>query len=89
MARNPSPAIQGELDGLCGVYSIVNAIQWVLHTGSTTSAFRRGCKPLTRLERQALFNMLVTALDTPRPLAKFVTVGIGSPELARLLEITF
>ena len=32
MARPRRPAIQGDLDGLCGVYSIVNAVQWALHT---------------------------------------------------------
>ena len=35
MARPSRPAMQGDLDGLCGVYSIVNAVQWALHTCTT------------------------------------------------------
>ena len=86
MAQNPRPAIQGELDGLCGVYSIVNAVQWALHTGSAAANFGQ-VKPLTSFERQALFDELVLALGKRRPLAKFVIGGISSLELTRLLHI--
>ena len=89
MARNPRPAIQGELDGLCGVYSVVNAIQWALHTCNTAARARgRGLRPLSDLERLAFFDMLVTALSTRGPLAKFVTVGVRPSELAWLLRIS-
>ena len=37
MAPDPRPAMQGDLDGLCGVYSIVNAVQWALHTGNAAA----------------------------------------------------
>ena len=86
MAPNPSPAIQGELDALCGVYSVVNAVQWALHTGSAAANFGQ-VKPLTSFERQTLFDELVMALGKRRPLAKFVTGGISSLELTRLLHI--
>lgn len=89
MAPNPSPAIQGELDGLCGVYSVVNAIQWALHTCNTAARVRgRGPRPLSDLERLAFFDMLVTALSTRGPLAKFVTVGVRPSELAWLLRMS-
>ena len=89
MAPDPSPAIQGELDGLCGVYSIVNAVQWTLHTCTTTAwASGQAPKRLSWAEREALFDTLVTALGSRRPLAKFVTGGISSLELTRLLRIS-
>jgi hypothetical protein len=87
MAPTPRPALQGELDGLCGVYAVVNAIQWVLHTGHAAANASRNVKRLTKCERQALFDKLVTALGEKRPLAKFVTGGISSVELTRLLNI--
>ena len=47
MVRPPRPAMQGDLDGLCGVYSIVNAVQWALHTCTTTAwAFGQAPKRL-------------------------------------------
>ena len=87
MAPPPSPALQGELDGLCGVYAVVNALQWVSHTGQAAANAFGQAKRLTKLERQALFDELVTALGERRPLAKFVTGGISSLELTRLLHI--
>ena len=61
MARPPRPAIQGDLDGLCGVYSIVNAVQWALHTCTTTAwAFGQAPKRLIWAEQEALFDTLVT-----------------------------
>jgi hypothetical protein len=90
MARNPpAPMLQGELDGLCGVYSIVNAVQWTLHTSTTTaSAIGRAPKRLTDREQVALFDRLVAALGKRRPFEKFVTGGVSSLELPRLLHIS-
>jgi hypothetical protein len=89
MVRPPRPAMQGDLDGLCGVYSIVNAVQWALHT-CTASAWACGQAPkrLIWAEREALFDTLVTALGNRRPLATFVTGGISSLELTRLLRVS-
>ncbi len=77
MVRPPRPAMQGDLDGLCGVYSIVNAVQWALHTCTTTAwAFGQAPKRLIWAEQEALFDTLVTALGKRRPHATFVTGGI-------------
>jgi hypothetical protein len=89
MVRPPRPAMQGDLDGLCGVYSIVNAVQWALHTCPTTAwAFGQAPKRLIWAEQEALFDTLVTALGRRRPLASFVTGGINSLELTRLLRVS-
>jgi len=84
VARRPAPAIQGELDALCGLYSVVNALQWVLHTANIATLRR----PLNSDERQALFNKLAIALGTRRPLAEFMAAGIGSSDLSRLLRVS-
>jgi len=87
--RPPRPAMQGDLDGLCGVYSIVNAVQWALHTGNAAAwASKHAPKRLSWAEREALFDTLVTPLGKRRPLAKFVTGGISALELTRLLRIS-
>ena len=89
MVRPPRPAMQGDLDGLCGVYSIVNAVQWALHTCTTTAwVFGQGPKRLIWAEQQALFDTLVTELGKRRPLATFVTGGIHAFELTRLLRVS-
>jgi hypothetical protein len=81
--------MQGDLDGLCGVYSVVNAVQWALHSCSTADArVRRLTKLLSDLEQQALFDTLLAALGKRRPLVTFVTGGISSLELARLLRVS-
>jgi hypothetical protein len=81
--------MQGDLDGLCGVYSIVNAVQWALHTCTATAwAFGQAPKRLIWAEREALFDALVTALGRRRPLAKFVIGGVSSLELTKLLRLS-
>ena len=37
MARPLRPLMQGDLDGLCGLYSLLNAVQWALHTCTNTA----------------------------------------------------
>ena len=89
MARPPRPAMQGDLDGLCGVYSIVNAVQWALHTCTTTAwAFGQAPKRLIWTEQEALFDTLVTTLGKRRPHGTFVTDGIHAFELTRLLRVS-
>ena len=81
--------MQGDLDGLCGVYSLLNAVQWALHTCTEPARGRRQPpKLLIGAEQQALFDTLVTALGKRRPLATFVTGGINSVELTRLLRVS-
>jgi hypothetical protein len=89
MARLLQPLIQGDLDGLCGLYSLLNAVQWGLYSWSRGSAKTRHLpKLLSDAEQQALFDTLVTARGKRRPLATFVTGGINSVELTRLLRVS-
>jgi hypothetical protein len=38
------PLRQGDLDGFCGVYAILNALQWLLPKARDTDPLNRGCK---------------------------------------------
>ena len=81
--------MQGDLDGLCGLYSLLNAVQWALYSYSRGSARTRGLpKLLSYREQEALFDTLVAALGQRRPHATFVTGGIHAFELTRLLRVS-
>lgn len=89
MARLLQPLMQGDLDGLCGLYSLLNAVQWALYSCSRGGARTRHLpKLLSEAEQQALFDTLVTALGKRRPLATFFTGGIHAFELTRLLRVS-
>jgi hypothetical protein len=70
------PYHQGELDSLCGVYCVVNAVRLAARShrrlGHTTST--------------ALFALLVRELDERHRLRKVVTSGMGSRLITRLLR---
>ena len=58
MARLLQPLIQGDLDGLCGLYSLLNAAQWALYSFSRASAKTpRLPKLLSDFEQQDLFEI--------------------------------
>jgi hypothetical protein len=65
---------QGDLDGLCGVYSIVNALRYILHL---------------RDERcQKLFERLIMALERDCPhLHQPLLRGMYFPQLKRLVAV--
>ena len=89
MPRPLWPLMQGDLDGLCGLYSLLNAIRWALYSHRIGSAkTRRAPKLLSDAEQQDLFDTLVTALGKRRPLATFVIDGISAFELTRLLRLS-
>jgi hypothetical protein len=70
------PYRQGELDNLCGVYCVVNAV-------------RLAARPHRRLRRStstALFAVLVRELDERHRLRKVLTSGMGPRLVARLLR---
>jgi hypothetical protein len=72
----PRPFEQGDLDGLCGVYAIVNAV-------------RLAAQPHHRLrvaDCRELFAVLLAELADEGRLRGFVTHGLGSRVLARLLR---
>ena len=72
----PRPFEQGDLDGLCGVYSVVNAARLAAHPHRRLSA----------PECRALFAALLTELADEGRLRGFVAHGLGTRVLARLLR---
>ena len=75
-ADTPRPFRQGDLDGLCGAYAVVNAV-------------RLAALPHRRLRRAAcaaLFAELVDELAEAGRLRDRVTRGMGAGKVARLLR---
>jgi hypothetical protein len=82
----PWPLVQGELDGLCGLYSIINSLTWGLYSLQISGHRpRHQCSPLGQRETEQLFLSLITRL-TRRHGTRSVVSGIHSLELARLLR---
>jgi hypothetical protein len=82
----PWPLVQGELDGLCGLYSIINSLTWGLYSLQVTGhRHRQQCSPLGQREIEELFLSLITRL-TRKYGTRSVVSGIHSLELARLLR---
>src|SRR5262249_1949827 len=74
--RNLKPFRQGDFDGLCGLYAIVNAI-------------RLAADPSTRISdtlAEQLFTYLIHNTSRRISLARAVTEGITTPELSWLLK---
>jgi hypothetical protein len=72
----PKPFEQGNLDGLCGVYAVVNATRLAAHP------HRR----LRAADCYELFATLLAELADEGRLRGFVTHGLGPRVLARLLR---
>lgn len=68
--RGLRPAIQGDLDALCGIYSVVNALYW-LHPG---------------LRRKPLFRALVSFFSQHYDIADCLITGTESAQLDALLN---
>jgi hypothetical protein len=85
--RQPRPFEQGELDGLCGVYSMINSLNWALHSlRASQSGIRRQAGQLTAEERESLFASAVGILShRPDGLCPVVH-GINGVDLARVLK---
>ena len=82
----PWPLVQGELDGLCGLYSIINSLTWGLYSLQVIGHRpRQQCSPLGQREIEELFLSLITRL-TRKHGTRSVVDGISSLELARLLR---
>jgi hypothetical protein len=75
-AAAPRPFEQGDLDGLCGVYAVVNAARLAAHP------HRR----LRAAECRGLFAALLEELADEGRLRGFVAAGLGNRVLARLLR---
>jgi hypothetical protein len=70
------PYRQGDLDHLCGVYCVVNAVRLA------AAPYRR----LGHVNSAALFTVLARKLDKRRWLQDVVTAGMGTRLVARLLR---
>jgi len=67
------PERQGSLDGLCGVYCIVNAVGYVA--------------TLSPKQRKQLFKQLVKTLDHNKRMAKHLLRGTSNKQLCRMLVV--
>src|SRR5215217_1160720 len=72
----PKPFEQGDLDGLCGVYAVVNAARLAAHPHRRLSA----------ADCRGLFAALLAELAEEGRLRGFVAAGLGTRVLARLLR---
>jgi hypothetical protein len=66
------PAIQGQLDGFCGIYSVVNATRGVARIGSG--------------ESQRLFWKIFSILEPRKPVSRFVRDGISDRDMGYIFR---
>lgn len=81
MSRRLRPLAQGELDGLCGIYSIVNALLLALHSKKPRSSSGGHRLPLTKVEQVDLFLALVTSVVYRSNALRLVVDGLTTNEL--------
>jgi hypothetical protein len=87
MPRRPEALEQGALDGLCGIYSIVNSILWALRTYPPPRHRQRASKRLpSDAELGDLFIALLSKLVQGQSHLKPVVEGASSTQLLRLLS---
>ena len=68
-------AAQGKLDGLCGIYSIINSISLIEKNH------------MSQEDRQALFVYLVDLLDDGRGIGTIIQSGISFRVLGKLIDV--
>lgn len=76
LAETIRPFRQGHLDGLCGIYGIINSIRWGL----------RNDRPLTKHQARLLYIRLVHHLEDRELLASAMEMGLSIPEISQLLH---
>jgi hypothetical protein len=82
----PWPLVQGELDGLCGIYSIINSLIWGLYSLQVTGHRpRHQSSPLGERETEQLF-LLLTTRFTRKHGTRSIIDGTSALELAYLLR---
>jgi hypothetical protein len=67
------PYRQGDLDGLCGVYALVNAVDYL-------------CGPLSLPKAKRLFEQILTYIESNSPLAFRCTAGTTINEISSILK---
>ena len=78
---------QGELDGLCGIYSVLNAVRFALLTAELEGSHSR-IRYLRPDECALLFTTLVSTVGRRHRRAQFVFAGLGPSHLRSLLRST-
>ena len=73
MAINMLPYEQGYLDGLCGVYSVINATRLLV-------------KGISEEECMKLFEKCLTHVEQRKRLSKAITTGISKSDLSSILK---
>lgn len=87
MPRRPLPFEQGHLDGLCGIYSIVNSIFWSLRNYPPLQRRKRGSKRFpTDAEFNDLFVVLLSNLVRGHSHLRPIVDGTNTLQLTRLLS---
>lgn len=71
MKDKVTPSRQGDLDSLCGFYSVANMMYWLYGN---------------KIKRKALFKSLLQHYSQHWPLLECLTAGIGSSQMDILLE---
>jgi hypothetical protein len=81
---------QGHLDGLCGLYSIVNAIQFAFRTVKRRERGRLYAQErrLNDQDVEDLFVTLFSSLVRAQRRARFIIEGINDRQLSKLLRLT-
>ncbi|OAI07031.1 hypothetical protein A1353_08390 [Methylomonas methanica] len=69
----PKPYRQGQLDGLCGVYAMVNAVDVL-------------CGPISKRHAKSLFLEILAFLESRGPIAEQCTYGIVVQDMAAILK---
>ena len=85
--RRPYSFQQGDLDGLCGAYSVINAISWGLHSLRVHHGHSRPYRSLREHERDNLFRALLEAVITSRSRSRIVVDGLHSLDLVHMLRV--
>ena len=87
--RQLEPYRQGHLDGLCGVYSVLNAVRFALRTMEMQRNYRtQRVRRLRHEECERLFTILIGSMARRHRHARFVFNGIGPHQLVSLLRAT-
>lgn len=86
-SRKVLPFLQGELDALCGIYSIVNSLNWALT--SLPRAAGKASKPIAKLSDQDcvdLFGVLLSSLLAGNRGLRPIWEGVRESEVVQLLQ---
>jgi hypothetical protein len=73
----PPPLYQGDLDGLCGAYAILNAVSWLVGQR----------KPMRATSQGVLFAYLLNAIDEDGGTLQTLVQGLALGTILRMLQV--